>query len=166
MNPSGSVIVSGSTEKVLRVWDARTCQKLLKLKGHTDNVKALAVNRDGTLVRLGVLRLAYNCKLLVCLAEQICWCILYADSVGQFGFHFEAVVARTAALHVHFAWNPYRGNMDFGAQRELYSCFFGRARSPHIRHWIAYIQVLPNRHWTRPHYSGSLSICNTHLYWC
>lgn len=51
MNPSGSVIVSGSTEKVLRVWDARTCQKLLKLKGHTDNVKALAVNRDGTLVR-------------------------------------------------------------------------------------------------------------------
>ncbi|XP_052096938.1 WD repeat-containing protein 48-like isoform X2 [Mytilus californianus] len=48
MNPPGSVIVSGSTEKVLRVWDPRTCQKLMKLKGHADNVKALVLNRDGT----------------------------------------------------------------------------------------------------------------------
>ena len=32
MNPSGTVIVSGSTEKVLRVWDPRTCAKLMKLK--------------------------------------------------------------------------------------------------------------------------------------
>ncbi|XP_048249973.1 WD repeat-containing protein 48-like [Haliotis rufescens] len=48
MNPPGTVIVSGSTEKVLRVWDPRTCQKLMKLKGHTDNVKALVLNRDGT----------------------------------------------------------------------------------------------------------------------
>lgn len=50
MNPPGNVIVSGSTEKVLRVWDPRTCQKLMKLKGHSDNVKALAINRDGTQV--------------------------------------------------------------------------------------------------------------------
>ncbi|KAK3087830.1 hypothetical protein FSP39_011232 [Pinctada imbricata] len=48
MNSPGTVIVSGSTEKVLRVWDPRTCQKLMKLKGHTDNVKALVLNRDGT----------------------------------------------------------------------------------------------------------------------
>uniref|UniRef100_A0A0B6ZUX5 Uncharacterized protein n=1 Tax=Arion vulgaris TaxID=1028688 RepID=A0A0B6ZUX5_9EUPU len=48
MNQSGSVIVSGSTEKVLRVWDTRMCQKLMKLKGHSDNVKALLLNRDGT----------------------------------------------------------------------------------------------------------------------
>ena len=33
MNPSGTAIVSGSTEKVLRVWDPRTCAKLMKLKG-------------------------------------------------------------------------------------------------------------------------------------
>lgn len=50
MNPAGTVIVSGSTEKVLRVWDPRTCQKLMKLKGHSDNVKALVINRDGTQV--------------------------------------------------------------------------------------------------------------------
>ncbi|ELV14174.1 WD repeat-containing protein 48 [Tupaia chinensis] len=48
MNQLGTVIVSGSTEKVLRVWDPRTCAKLMKLKGHTDNVKALLLNRDGT----------------------------------------------------------------------------------------------------------------------
>lgn len=50
MNAAGTVIVSGSTEKVLRVWDPRTCLKLMKLKGHTDNVKALVLNRDGTQV--------------------------------------------------------------------------------------------------------------------
>ncbi|XP_041360801.1 WD repeat-containing protein 48-like [Gigantopelta aegis] len=48
MNAPGTIIVSGSTEKVLRVWDPRTCQKLMKLKGHADNVKALVLNRDGT----------------------------------------------------------------------------------------------------------------------
>lgn len=48
MNPSGSIILSGSTEKVIRVWDPRSCAKQMKLKGHSDNVKALVVNRDGT----------------------------------------------------------------------------------------------------------------------
>uniref|UniRef100_A0A915AQJ8 WD repeat-containing protein 48 homolog n=1 Tax=Parascaris univalens TaxID=6257 RepID=A0A915AQJ8_PARUN len=48
MNPSGTVVISGSTEKVLRVFDPRACQKLMKLRGHTDNVKAIVVNRDGT----------------------------------------------------------------------------------------------------------------------
>lgn len=38
--------------QVLRVWDPRTCAKLMKLKGHTDNVKSLLLNRDGTQVSL------------------------------------------------------------------------------------------------------------------
>lgn len=33
MNPSGTVIISGSTEKVLRVWDPRSCNKQMKLIG-------------------------------------------------------------------------------------------------------------------------------------
>ena len=45
INPAGTVIVSGGSEKVLRVWDPRSCGKLMKLKGHTDNVKALVLNR-------------------------------------------------------------------------------------------------------------------------
>lgn len=70
MNPSGTVIISGSTEKTLRVWDPRSCNKLMKLKGsfqftkssfqlfskylfspvlgHTDNVKCIVVNTEGT----------------------------------------------------------------------------------------------------------------------
>ncbi|CAH0752631.1 unnamed protein product [Bemisia tabaci] len=48
MNPPGTVIISGSTEKVLRVWDPRTSNKLMKLIGHTDNVKALVVNKDAS----------------------------------------------------------------------------------------------------------------------
>lgn len=40
--------------QVLRVWDPRTCAKLMKLKGHTDNVKSLLLNRDGTQVRLQI----------------------------------------------------------------------------------------------------------------
>ncbi|XP_063987796.1 WD repeat-containing protein 48 [Diachasmimorpha longicaudata] len=48
MNPPGTVIISGSTEKVLRVWDPRTCNKLMKLRGHADNIKALVLNRDGS----------------------------------------------------------------------------------------------------------------------
>ncbi|XP_059483067.1 WD repeat-containing protein 48 [Neocloeon triangulifer] len=48
MNSSGTVLVSGSTEKILRVWDPRSCGKLMKLKGHTDNIKALVLSRDGT----------------------------------------------------------------------------------------------------------------------
>ncbi|XP_045455054.1 WD repeat-containing protein 48 homolog [Melitaea cinxia] len=48
MNPPGTILVSGSTEKVLRVWDPRNCSRLMKLKGHSDNVKALVVSRDGS----------------------------------------------------------------------------------------------------------------------
>lgn len=53
MSASGNILVAGSTEKALRVWDPRSCEKKMKLKGHTDNVKALLVNRDGTQVLSG-----------------------------------------------------------------------------------------------------------------
>ncbi|XP_020905705.2 WD repeat-containing protein 48 [Exaiptasia diaphana] len=48
MNRSGTVLISGSTEKILRVWDPRTCGKVMKLKGHMDNVKAICIDADGT----------------------------------------------------------------------------------------------------------------------
>ncbi|CAL8133677.1 unnamed protein product [Orchesella dallaii] len=48
MSPDGNTLVSGSTEKVLRVWDTRRYIKTMKLKGHSDNVKALILNWDGS----------------------------------------------------------------------------------------------------------------------
>eukprot|EP00795_Rhopilema_esculentum_P008237 gene8237-14175_t len=48
LNSAGTVLVSGSTEKILRVWDPRSCSKEMKLKGHADNVKAVLLNSDGT----------------------------------------------------------------------------------------------------------------------
>jgi len=44
------MVLSGSTEKVIRVWDPRTSQKIMKLRGHTDNVRALLLNHDSTQV--------------------------------------------------------------------------------------------------------------------
>ncbi|OVA04363.1 WD40 repeat [Macleaya cordata] len=47
MNDSGTVLVSGGTEKVVRVWDPRTGSKTMKLRGHTDNIRALLLDSTG-----------------------------------------------------------------------------------------------------------------------
>ena len=44
------------------MWDPRTCAKLMKLKGHTDNVKSLLLNRDGTQVSLAKLASGGSCQ--------------------------------------------------------------------------------------------------------
>ena len=36
--------------QVLRVWDPRTCEKVMKLRGHMDNVKTVVLNAEGTQV--------------------------------------------------------------------------------------------------------------------
>ncbi|KAL2623623.1 hypothetical protein R1flu_003828 [Riccia fluitans] len=47
MNDAGTTLVSGGTEKAVRVWDPRTGTKQMKLKGHTDNVRALRLDPTG-----------------------------------------------------------------------------------------------------------------------
>ncbi|KAH7285283.1 hypothetical protein KP509_33G020800 [Ceratopteris richardii] len=47
MNDVGTVLVSGGTEKALRVWDPRTGTKSMKLRGHSDNIRALALDESG-----------------------------------------------------------------------------------------------------------------------
>ncbi|XP_047313733.1 WD repeat-containing protein 48-like [Impatiens glandulifera] len=47
MNDSGNLLVSGGTEKVIRVWDPRTGSKTTKLRGHTDNIRALLLDPTG-----------------------------------------------------------------------------------------------------------------------
>ncbi|XP_061348447.1 uncharacterized protein LOC133293849 isoform X1 [Gastrolobium bilobum] len=47
MNEGGTILVSGGTEKVVRVWDTRSGSKTLKLRGHTDNIRALLLDSNG-----------------------------------------------------------------------------------------------------------------------
>eukprot|EP01018_Ginkgo_biloba_P012808 Gb_30748 [translate_table: standard] len=47
MNDVGTLLVSGGTEKVLRVWDPRSGAKQMKLRGHTDNVRAVILDSNG-----------------------------------------------------------------------------------------------------------------------
>ncbi|KAJ1417069.1 WD40/YVTN repeat-like-containing domain superfamily [Sesbania bispinosa] len=47
MNEGGTILVSGGTEKVVRVWDPRSGSKTLKLKGHADNIRALLLDSTG-----------------------------------------------------------------------------------------------------------------------
>ncbi|KAK9293069.1 hypothetical protein L1049_021053 [Liquidambar formosana] len=47
MNDSGTILVSGGTEKVVRIWDPRTGSKTMKLRGHTDNIRALLLDSTG-----------------------------------------------------------------------------------------------------------------------
>jgi WD repeat-containing protein 48 len=53
MNDSGTLLVSGGTEKAVRVWDPRSGAKQMKLKGHTDNVRALLLDPTGRLCLSG-----------------------------------------------------------------------------------------------------------------
>ena len=49
-NPQSSLIVSGSFDESVKVWDVKsgTCTKTLP--AHSDPVSAVAFNRDGTLI--------------------------------------------------------------------------------------------------------------------
>ncbi|VUZ44342.1 unnamed protein product [Hymenolepis diminuta] len=46
MDPVGSILVAGSPDKLIRMWDPRTCQPIGQLRGHTDNVRALLIRPD------------------------------------------------------------------------------------------------------------------------
>ncbi|CAG8499312.1 1077_t:CDS:10 [Ambispora leptoticha] len=52
-NPSGTVLASGSPEKIIRVWDPRTGKRIMKFTGHTDNIRAILVSNDGELILSG-----------------------------------------------------------------------------------------------------------------
>ncbi|XP_063722345.1 WD repeat-containing protein 48-like [Symsagittifera roscoffensis] len=84
MNPTGTVCVAGTSDKSLLVWDPRTQNFNLKLKGHSNIVKSLVVSPDGTKVLSGS---SDGLIKLWCLGEQRCietfkihqdsvWCLL------------------------------------------------------------------------------------------
>ena len=49
-NPQSNLIVSGSFDESIRVWDVRTGKCLKTLPAHSDPVSAVHFNRDGSLI--------------------------------------------------------------------------------------------------------------------
>ncbi|KAI9496618.1 WD40-repeat-containing domain protein [Zychaea mexicana] len=53
VNPSGTMMATGSPDKVVRLWDPRSAKQIGKLTGHTDNIRALLISHDGTHILSG-----------------------------------------------------------------------------------------------------------------
>lgn len=47
-NPGGHIIASGSPEKVIRLWDAKSGLQISKLVGHSDTVRSILLSQDGS----------------------------------------------------------------------------------------------------------------------
>ena len=50
VDPAGSVVASGTPERVIRTWDPRSGKRTSKLVGHTDNIRAILISEDGKYV--------------------------------------------------------------------------------------------------------------------
>ena len=50
VDPGGTVIASGTPERVIRTWDPRSGKRTAKLVGHTDNIRAILISADGKYV--------------------------------------------------------------------------------------------------------------------
>lgn len=46
----GSMMASGGPESIVRLWDSRTGNRITKLVGHTDNIRAILINQDSDTV--------------------------------------------------------------------------------------------------------------------
>jgi WD repeat-containing protein 48 len=88
INPSGTIIASGSTENVIRCWDPRTCNRLMKLKGHTENIKSLVISSDGSHILSGssdgTIKLwnvgQQRCISTISIHSEGVWCLLVNDN--------------------------------------------------------------------------------------
>ncbi|GAA95727.1 hypothetical protein E5Q_02384 [Mixia osmundae IAM 14324] len=53
VDPTGSVLATGSPVKVIQIWDPRAGSQIARLVGHSDNVRALLISDDAKLVLSG-----------------------------------------------------------------------------------------------------------------
>lgn len=60
VNPSGTLLASGTPEKVVRLWDPRSGKRISKLTGHTDNIRALLISDDGNYVNITCILYIHN----------------------------------------------------------------------------------------------------------
>lgn len=51
-NATGSLIATGSPERVVRLWDPRAGKRVGKLVGHTDNIRSILMSDDGQYVSI------------------------------------------------------------------------------------------------------------------
>eukprot|EP00803_Ostreobium_quekettii_P004299 evm.model.scf_292.7 EVM.evm.TU.scf_292.7 scf_292:49611-64181(-) len=48
LSSAGTLVAAGSSDDITRIFDARSGKKVMKLKGHTGNIRALLFNAEGT----------------------------------------------------------------------------------------------------------------------
>jgi WD repeat-containing protein 48 len=53
MDHEGKVLASGSSDKIIRIWDVNNYTQIGELRGHADNIRTLAMSEDGQLVLSG-----------------------------------------------------------------------------------------------------------------
>lgn len=106
MNSTGSVIISGSSENMLRVWDPRSCQKMMKLKGHTDNIRAIVINRDGTQVWVRVCMRVCACTRLCARAQDGCY---FRFRIFEFLYSCSTLFDNIQPEHSGLLWWAWKG---------------------------------------------------------
>lgn len=131
MNPSGTLIVSGSTENALRMWDPRSGERIVKLKGHSDNVKALALSVDGSQIISG----SSDGKMkLWSVGQQQCIQTIQVHCEGKQRYHNTNIIIHTFCF-VFFIIDIHRDLFSFSNRclgiatyRKFFTCNFGQSR--------------------------------------
>lgn len=109
-DPYGSVIASGSPERVIRMWDPRTGKRIAKLVGHTDNIRAILISEDSKYVSDRVQRAAPRTDTMQLLtgsadgASPICHRNSWAESHDSIR---QALVIIVSTMSAHI-YTPHR----------------------------------------------------------